>query len=152
MKKLFYFLTTCIVIGLLLSIAIGSFPVFPAAGRAFLVSVQQEVYPQAYSMLSEGFQQRMDLRTFMTSVKASGLDQYESVEWIDQSGDPKQGTYTMVGVVTTKDKRKIPIKVDFAKGQPNDSLQKGWYIDALQVGASVIKEEMERGALQKKPQ
>ncbi|MBN9286975.1 MAG: hypothetical protein BGO43_11360 [Gammaproteobacteria bacterium 39-13] len=131
MKKILYFFVGCIIVGFLMSAIFGSLPVFPFVAKGFLMSVSNDRYDEAYSMLSKDYQQRMDLPTFKNNVLQSGLNQYKSAKWVQEvtSSDHKHGY--LRGVITTKLNTPIEIEFVFVQVQGKNWLDKGWRINDI---------------------
>lgn len=105
-------------------------PILTYASKAFLVSLSQKQYDQAYTLLSPAFQQRVDLETFKATVKSTGLDMYKDVVWIRNETYPQDNTGLVVGVVTTYENKQFVVEFQYAVigTQPTD---KRWLINNI---------------------
>lgn len=114
-----------------MSAIFGSLPVFPFVAKGFLMSVSNERYEEAYSMLSKDYQSRMDLAAFKSNIHKSGLNQYRDAKWLQDvtSSDHKHGF--LRGIVTTRQGTPIEVEFVFVQVQGTNWLDKGWRINEI---------------------
>lgn len=132
MKKLLYFFVGCILVGFALSFIFASLPVFPYTSQGFLNAVANNQDAQAYELLSDQFKKKYDLATFKAAMQQSGLKAYSSVRWVKNITDAPNKIGFVAGVMITKNKSEIPIKIEFIQIGDN-WLNRGWRINAIVV-------------------
>ncbi len=120
-------------LGLFFAIVASLLPVFPTMGKSFLIAIEQKHYPDAYLMFSDNFKQQYDYPTFERNIALSGLDQYKSVVWMKNVQDRKQKNGYIVGLITMKDDKKVPIEIDFIDQQGESLPDKGWRIESFKL-------------------
>lgn len=113
-KGFLIFVVICGIIGYFIGYFLSSMPILTYASKAFLVTLSQKQYDQAYSLLSPSFQQRADLATFKATVESTGLDQYKDVVWIKNETYPQDNTGLVVGVVTTYQDKQFVVEFQYA--------------------------------------
>jgi hypothetical protein len=138
LKKIFYYLVGCIIVGFILSAIFSSLPVYKFIAEGFMVSVSKGEYKQAYAMLSKDFQARYDLPAFIANIEKSGLNDYERTIWKAETSAPDKKHGALYGIVYTKHNVQIPIEFNFIVVEGELMTDKGWRIDNI-----IIKQKLE---------
>lgn len=133
MKKILYFFAGCIVIGLLISTFFAALPVFTITGKGFLAALSEGNYEQPYAMCSKSFKQKYTIADFKRIIDHSGLNDYKSVEWVENVNDDQHKSGYLLGVVLTKDNKRIMIKLNFIQEIFKSDSNKRWRIDAITI-------------------
>lgn len=136
-----YLSIICVLIGFGVSFIFGVLPVFSFVSKGFLVTVENGKFNEAYSLLSSNYQNRYKIQDFIKDMHESGLDQYQDVQWLKTVTDKDHARGYVMGVVTTKQKRKIPLEIEFVQVQGSDWLDKGWRIDNIRIPSETKSEE-----------
>lgn len=141
LKGFLTFIVVCGLIGVLIGYLLSRVPVMSLGSNAFLISVANEQYQQAYMLLSPEFQKNVDLEKFKDNVKISHLDQYKSVVWLKTDIYPQQQGGRVLGRITTKDNQQFLIQFEYVLVQGEKPTQKSWLINSI----SYPKDETDTG-------
>lgn len=134
MKFLLYFFGVCVVLGIIFTMVLSMLPVYSTMSRGFLVAVEYKRYPEAYSLMATEFKQTHNIETFIKMTQSIGLQNYKSLSVTNQIiSDDKKHAY-LTGMMTTKDNKRIPIRIDFVKEPKKTLADKEWLITGVKVG------------------
>lgn len=136
MKKLFFGILIFFGLVMAISYGISLFPTFTISGKEFLVYAANKDYGEAYSMLTDEMQNQHSLEAFSLSLKETGLDKYETVDWVKTFVDKNKGTASILGIVTTSDGKKIPVQIRFMRVTGPDWTDQAWRITEVRTHAS----------------
>ena len=131
MKTFFMTILVLLGIGTILSFVLGGYPIFTTTGKAFLVQLSEAKYYEAYDQFTDEFKAQHSPEQFTQMIIQSGLTEYKSVDWVKTVGDKQSGYATIVGIVTTKDGKKIPLLMRFIKLKSKDWYEQKWRISEL---------------------
>jgi hypothetical protein len=133
LKKIFYYFAICIIIGVIISAAFSSLPVYKFMAESFLQNLSKGQYGQAYAMLSKDFQERNDLPSFTSNIEQSGLNTYDKVVWGKEETEADKKHGKLDGIVITKQNTRIALEMEFVLVQGNTLAEKGWRIDNINI-------------------
>jgi hypothetical protein len=139
MKKLLYFFLGCIVLGVAMSMVIGTLPALQMVGTSFLVNIKEGNFIQAYTVFSPDCKQRLPLENFVNYSKLNKLNHYKEVKWLKTVMEPNKTRGYILGDVTLNTAEVVPIELQFVKLKTSSTLQsEGWFVDDMFVGKEVI--------------
>lgn len=133
MKKILYFFVGCILFGFLVSFIFSLVPVFTTSATGFFLTIKQDRYEDAYSIMSDQFRNQYDLETFKSMIKQAELDKFQSVKWTKTYTNDKNTEGYVLGTITTTTGKTIPVKVYFVSSGGNTWIDRGWSIQTIEV-------------------
>ena len=138
-KGIAYFIGVCILIGLIVSFIFSQLPVFPYASKGFLMGLSQGRTQETYDLFSTNFKSHNSYDAFVSFVRDYHLEEFESVTWVKTVvAEDKQSGY-IIGIMVTKNKKRIPMQFNYIKEGGNGITDQGWRIDSIQVGDEILK-------------
>lgn len=139
MKKLLTVILVILGISTVLSFIFASIPAFTVTGKAFLYALSNHQYEVAYDMFTDEYKSHHSMEEFTQKINQTGLNQYHSVEWMQNVSDKKGGYGLVGGIVTTTQNRKIPVQFRFTR-LPSDSwFENSWGISDFRVGEAAME-------------
>ncbi len=122
-----------------MSFAFSMVNVFSVSAKGFFITLQQGHYDVAYGFMSDQYKRENTLETFKAQMEQTGLNQYRTSDWIKTFKSDDDTTGYVMGTITTKTGRKIPIKINYiATG--TSWMNREWRIQSIELHINLIQE------------
>ncbi len=139
MKVVLYILGISFILCIALSIMVVRTTGLSSGGEAFLSLLARGKTNEAYAFFTKDYKSKHSLGDFNALVIESGLSNYQSVKWVKDQTQEKEGKAYLAGWVTLKSNTPIYVEIDFTV-EGDSPLTSTWKVNDFRI-KRVINEQ-----------